>query len=129
MKEKYFSSSGASGVLFLNPLLLNGGLMPRRRVPRAGRRVISRLRSRVFKNLRVIYDDGVVVVSPSLDDVELECALLSILSVPLSIMDIQRVFSGLASGDRVRRVLDGLVRRGVVKLENGVYYIAPESSV
>jgi len=103
--------------------------MPRRRVPRAGRRVISRLRSRVFRNLRVIYDDGAVMVSPSLDDVELECALLSILSKPLSIMDIQRVFSGLASGDRVRRVLDGLVRRGVVKLENGVYYIAPESSV
>jgi hypothetical protein len=83
----------------------------------------------VFRDLRVIYDDGVLLVSPSLDDAELERVLLSVLSVPLSIIDIQRVFSGLASGERIRRVLDGLVKRGVVKLVNGVYVASRGGSV
>ena len=103
--------------------------MARRRVPRADKSVISTLRSRVFRDLRVIYDDGVLLVSPSLDDAELERVLLSVLSVPLSIIDIQRVFSGLASGERIRRVLDGLVKRGAVKLVNGVYVASRGGSV
>jgi len=96
--------------------------MPRRRMPRSSRSVISKLRSRVLKSLRVIYDDGVLLVSPSFDDAELECVLLEILSFkPLSVIDIQVVFSGLVSCERVRRVLDDLVRRGLVRVENGVY--------
>jgi hypothetical protein len=99
--------------------------MPRRRIPRSSMSVISELRSRVLKSLRVIYDDGVLLVSPSLGDAELECVLLEILSFkPLSVIDIQVVFSGLASGERIRRVLDDLVRRGLVRVENGVYCVS-----
>ena len=96
--------------------------MPRRRVPRADSSVISKLRSHVLERLRVIYEDGDLLVSPSLDDGELEHALLEILgSEPLSVADIQRVFSGVASSDRIRRALDNLARRGTVKFENGAY--------
>ena len=104
--------------------------MPRRRIPRSSRSVISKLRSRVLKSLRVIYDDGVLLVSPSFDDAELERVLLEILSFkPLSVIDIQVIFSGLASGERIRRVLDGLVKRGAVKLVNGVYVASQGDSV
>ena len=97
-----------------------------------GKGVISKLRSRVLKSLRVIYDDGTLLVSPSFSDTELECVLLDVLRTkPLSLIDIQSVFSGVASGERVRRVLDDLVRRGAVKLEGGVgvYRAVSEGSV
>jgi hypothetical protein len=101
----------------------------RRRMPRADKSVISALRSQVFRGLRVIYEDEVLLVSPSFDDAELERVLLSVLSTPLSIIDIQRVFSGLVSGERIKRVLDDLVRRGVVKFVNGVYVVSQGGSV
>jgi hypothetical protein len=101
--------------------------VPRRRVPRARDSVISKLRSHVLERLRVIYEDGDLLVSPSLDDGELERVLLEILgSGSLSFADIQRVFSGVASSERVRRALDNLARRGAVRFENGVYVAVPE---
>jgi hypothetical protein len=93
-------------------------------MPRSSSSVISKLRSRVLKSLRVIYDDGDLLVSPSFDDAELESVLMDILSSkPLSVVDVQLVFSGLASSERVRRVLDDMVRRGLVRVENGLYCV------
>jgi len=97
-------------------------VMVRHRVSRAPSSLIEELRVRVLSSLRVIVD-GEVLVSPSLTDSELECFLKEILkSNHLCISDIQKVFSGLASTERIKRVLSDLVRRGDVRVCKGVYY-------
>ena len=65
----------------LKTLVISGDRMPRHQVPRVGKGVISKLRSRVLKSLRVIYDDGTLLVSPSFSDAELECVLLDVLRI------------------------------------------------
>ena len=101
-------------------------------MPRVDQSVIFDFRSRVlsYLDLRVLHDDGVLLVSPSLTDIDLGCFIVMVLSErPLSLSDIQRLFSGFASTVRIRRVLRDLVRRKIITVRNGLYCVTSVNNV
>jgi hypothetical protein len=71
--------------------------------------------------LRVVYEDGELVVYTGLGDEELVEVVRELLSVePMTLHELHSALAGSASVDRVRRAIRELIRRGEVCISSRV---------
>lgn len=87
---------------------------------------LEKIRRKIQERLNVVYDDDEITVVIGLSDQELKSILLDILSE--APMDSRRMhelfFDNLVSDDKIRRVLNELVREGkVIETKDHIFMV------
>ena len=78
----------------------------------------------ILKNLSVIYEDGEIVVYTAPTEEELKEILLDLLykHERMTIRELHRYLSGLASEDKIRYALNKLMKENLVGMDRDGYY-------
>ncbi len=78
----------------------------------------------IMKNLSVVYEDGEIVVYTAPTEEELKRILLDLLNKhnKMTIRDLHKFLSGLASEDKIRYALNKLMKENLVVVDKDGYY-------
>ena len=82
---------------------------------------------KIMENLSVVYEDGEIVVYTAPTEEELKKILIDLLEKHkrMTIRDLHRYLSGLASEDKIRYALNKLMKDNQVRVDrDGYYYLA-----
>ena len=85
-------------------------------------------RQSIVRNLSVVYEDSDIIVYTAPNEDQLKQMIIDILRESggaLTIKDIHRILSGIASEDKIRSALNDLVDRNIVMMNrDGAFYLA-----